>query len=76
VGCEAIDALLGVAASGAQFALSINAAHFESAEFAAKFAALADQITDLQLPEVRFYGDKARGAHKDDTGMIALFRKV
>lgn len=76
VGPEAIDALLGLAAPGAQFALSINGEHFEAAGFGAAFAALSDRITDLRLPEVRYYGDKATGAHKDDVGKIALFRKA
>lgn len=41
-----------------------------------KFDQLAGRITGLSLPELRYYGDKAVGAHKDDIGKIALFRKV
>jgi len=33
-------------------------------------------IRDLRLPEVRIYGDKAQGEHKDDIALIALFEKV
>lgn len=76
VGAGALDELLRVAASGAQFALSINSAHFEAAGFGAKFKDLAGQIAGLELLEVRFYGPNAEGAHKDDTGKIALFRKL
>jgi len=76
VGPDAIDELLRLAAPGAQFALSINGAHFEAEDFAAKFTTLAGKITDLTLPELRFYGDRAIGDHKDDIGKIALFRKA
>jgi len=76
VGPDAIDELLRIAAPGAQFALSINGAHFETAGFAAKFQALRGRIGDVQLPELNFYGGGATGAHKDDTGRIALFCKM
>ncbi|MCP3968987.1 MAG: class I SAM-dependent methyltransferase [Rhodobacteraceae bacterium] len=76
VGPEALDALLPLAAPGALFALSINRAHFEAAGFAAKFDGIADRITGLELPEMRYYGKNATGEHKNDTGYIALFRKV
>ena len=76
VGPEALDALLNVANPGAQFALSINAKHFESHGFAAAFERLAPQITDLHLPEIRLYADDAKGPHKDDMGFCALFRKA
>jgi predicted TPR repeat methyltransferase len=76
VGPEALDELLRIAAPGAQFALSINGAHFDAAGFAATFNALGRRITGLDLPDIRFYGDKATGPHKDDTGKLALFRKA
>lgn len=78
VGPDAIDALLRVARRGAQFALSINARHYVSEGFAAKFAALRqqDRISNLRLPEVPIYGDMANGPHKTDTAMIALFEKA
>jgi len=76
VGADALDELLRLAAPGAQFALSINGEHFHDAGFTARFEALGAQITDLALPEMRFYGDNTTGPHKDDTGKIALFRKV
>jgi len=77
VGPEALDALLPVARPGALFALSIKTAHFRAAGFAAKLDALSTgAIRDLRLPEVRIFGDKATGEHKDDTALIALFNKV
>ena len=76
VGPEAFDELLRIAQPGAQFALSIFSEHFAAVGFEAKLEALRDQITDLQLPVIRFYGENAMGDHKDDTGYVALFRKV
>ena len=76
VGPDALQYLLDVAMPGARFALSINKEHFEAAGFAEAFDALDGQITDLRLPEARYYGDKATGPHKDDIGYIALFKKA
>lgn len=76
VGPEAFDELLRIARPGAQFALSVNTQHFVAEGFEDKLQALRDQITDLQLPMIRFYGENASGEHKDDTGYVALFRKV
>jgi len=77
VGPNAIDALLRVARPGAQFALSINEKHFQSAGFATKLAQLENgQITLLSLPQVQVYGNLASGEHKDDTALIALFEKA
>jgi len=77
VGPQAIDALLRVARHGAQFALSINAQHFETAGFKAKFEALqTGRIQGLTLLETRIYGDLASGAHKDDVALIAAFEKA
>ncbi len=77
VGPGAIDALLRVARQGAQFALSINSKHYQSAGFEQAFATLSlnDKISKLSLPEVQIYGDLADGLHKYDTALIALFEK-
>ncbi|MEY8829092.1 class I SAM-dependent methyltransferase [Sedimentitalea sp. XS_ASV28] len=76
VGPDAIDALLPVARHGAQFALSINAKHYECAGFAAKLAKLAEtRIQALSLKETRIYGDLATGEHRDDIALIAVFCK-
>ena len=76
VGPDAIDCLLPAARQGAQFALSINAHHYESAGFAAKFAQLGPAITGLTLKDVPIYGPTATGQHKDDRAFVALFRKA
>lgn len=77
VGPDAIDALLHIACKGAQFALSINAQHFEAAGFGSKLRALqAGSIQNLTLPETRIYGDRATGEHRNDIALIALFEKA
>lgn len=76
VGPDALDEVLRVTAPNGLIVLSINAEHFERKGFGAKLKALAPLITGLKLPEIRFYGDKAAGPHKDDTGFIATFRKA
>ncbi|WP_343080311.1 class I SAM-dependent methyltransferase [Ostreiculturibacter nitratireducens] len=76
VGPEAIDELLRVAAQGAIFVLSINAAHYEAAGFAAKFRALEGRIAGLSLPQVPIYGPRADPAHRADRAFLATFRKA
>ncbi|MHA6264377.1 class I SAM-dependent DNA methyltransferase [Arenibacterium sp. CAU 1754] len=77
VGPDAIDALLRIARRGAQFALSINAEHYESAGFEQKFSELENtRIQALTLVETRIYGDLAYGEHKDDVALIALVEKA
>ena len=76
VGPEAFDELLRVTRPGGLLAISINKVHFISAGFEAKLAALADRISDLALPERHFYGPNTTGPHKNDTGYIALFRRI
>ncbi len=76
VGPAAIGILLDLAAPGALFVLSIHGGHFKAAGFAEAFTELDGKITDLSLPEIRFYGKAATGAHKDDTGYLATFRKA
>lgn len=77
LGPDVLPALLRIARVGAQFALSINARHFEKLGFADALRRLEeDQIRNLNLPEVRIYGDLAAGPNKDDTALIALFEKT
>ncbi|WP_170430617.1 class I SAM-dependent DNA methyltransferase [Ruegeria arenilitoris] len=77
LGPEALPALLRIARPGAQFALSINAQHYEKLGFAEALHKLAQgQIHNLTLPEVRIYGDLAVGPNKDDTALIALFERT
>lgn len=76
VGPEALDGLLGVAAPGALFAVSINIAVYETMGFAAKFHALAGAIAGLELLEVPIYGADGRPEHAAERALIARFRKV
>ncbi|SDE32022.1 class I SAM-dependent DNA methyltransferase [Ruegeria marina] len=76
LGPEVLHALLRVARPGAQFAISINAAHFVEKGFDFALRRMAQgQIENLKLPQVRIYGDLAAGPHKDDMAYIALFEK-
>lgn len=76
VGPEALPELLRVARPGAVFALSINAEHYEAKGFGPAFRDLEGQITELRLPEVKIYGQRAKGPHANDLGRVALFRKA
>ncbi len=77
LGPEVLPALLHVARPGAQFALSINAKHYQALGFADALHKLAgDQIDNLSLPEVRIYGDLAAGPNRDDLALIAIFEKT
>jgi len=76
VGPEAIHELLRVAAPGALFVLSINAAHWAPAGFADLFEALHGAIVELELPKVPIYGPNADPDHRDDRAFLATFRKV
>ncbi len=76
LGPEALTPLLRVARPGAQFAMSINAKHFEAKGFGDALRKLEQgQIENLTLPEARIYGDLAAVENKDDTALIALFEK-
>ncbi len=76
LGPEVLPAMLRVARPGAQFALSINAKHFEKLGFGDAFKQLQrDQITGLTLHETRIYGDLAAGPNRNDTAFIALFER-
>lgn len=76
LGPDVLPALLRVARHGAQFALSINAKHFEALGFADALRELErGKIENLHLPEVPIYGDLAIGPNKDDIAFIALFEK-
>lgn len=76
LGPEVLPALLRVARHGAQFALSINAKHFEAMGFSSAFQGLENgRIENMKLAEARIYGDLAAGPNKDDIALIALFEK-
>lgn len=76
VGPKALNALLRVARHGAQFAISINATHYETMGFDTVLKGFeGTQIHNLTLTKVRIYGDLAVGPNKDDQAIIALFEK-
>ena len=75
VGPDALDELLRVAKNGAVFVLSINAEHFHSRGFAAKFALLEPGIEGLEHRIVDIYGPDANPAHQNDQAHITVFRK-
>lgn len=74
VGPKGVITLLDAAASGALFVISVNAAHFESAGFAAMLDEIGDRITDLSFKEIRIYDDRASEDHRDDMARLILFR--
>lgn len=76
VGPEALENLMTVAAPGALFVISVNAAHFASAGFDAALARLAPQLTDLSLRDVRIYDDRADAKHRNDMARIVIFRRA
>ncbi|OED48058.1 hypothetical protein AB838_12805 [Rhodobacteraceae bacterium (ex Bugula neritina AB1)] len=75
VGPDALDELLRIAKPGAVFVLSVNAEHFSSRGFEAKFAGLEPQIRDLDLRTIDIYGAAAESEHKRDQAKVAVFRK-
>ena len=68
--------MLRVARPGAVIGMTVNARHWQTADFATKFAALSSQITRFELQDVAIYGADAEGVHKDDMAKIALFHKL
>ena len=76
VGPEAIEILLELAAPQTLFVLSVNKSHFEAAGFGPVLDGLQVHVTDFSFPEVRNYGTRATGPHKNDTGYLVTFRKL
>lgn len=74
VGPEGLEALLPLAIPGALFVISVNAAHFESAGFAAELDRLAPRISDVTLRDVRIYDGRAAAHHRDDLALLVIFR--
>ena len=76
VGPDAFDEILRIAKPGAVFAITINAEHFEANGFAAKLAALSDQIQSLILHKTPIYAESRTDEHAKDEALIAVFRKT
>lgn len=75
VGPEALMHLLEVAASGAVFAISVNAAHFETVGFAIALEDFGRKINGLNTRDVRIYDDRADEDHRNDVARLVTFRK-
>lgn len=76
VGPDALVNLLDIAATGAQFVISVNAAHYINAGFEAALAGFADQIKNLSTRDVRIYDDRAEEAHRNDLATLLIFQKA
>ena len=75
VGPQAIDELIRVARPGALFTLGVNADIYESAGFAAKFAAVGPLIRDFEIVEQCGYGPSASPEQRAARTAVAVFRK-
>lgn len=76
VGPDVLDELLRICKQGALFVLSINAQHFVSHGFEAKFEQLDTMIDDFTLHTVSIYGACDDNDHQSDEGHIAVFKKA
>lgn len=76
VGPDVLDELLRVGVKGALFVLSINAKHFVSHGFEAKFGQLSNLIDGFALHTVSIYGACDDTVHQSDEGYIAVFKKA
>ena len=75
VGPEALDELIRIGAPGAVYCLGINAEHFDTHGFAAKFSELRDagKIGEVTLEDHAIYdADHERSA---DRATVAIFRR-
>ena len=76
VGPEGLLPLLDVAASGAIFVISVNAAHYETAGFAKQMQTHGPKLTGLTLRDVRIYDDRADEALRNDVARLMVFQKA
>lgn len=76
VGPDAIEALLGVAAPGAEFVLTIFSGVYQSKGFDAKLASLAGRITPPEIDRERVYEAAPDPDHRDDISLIVRFRRI
>lgn len=76
LGPQALLPLLDVARPGALFVLSINAEHFEAADFAEAFQSMEGLIMEPMLVDVPIYAAPVGSDHDDDRAYIAVFRRL
>lgn len=77
VGAGCLDELLRISAPGAQFTCGTNAQIFDSMGFGSTLARLVaeEKITPVRFQEILFYEGVSHD-HKDDTGLVMMFRKL
>ena len=76
LGPGALLPIFDLAASGALFVISVNAAHFTSAGFEGFLSDHADRIATLRTEDVRIYTDKADADHRDSIARLLIFRLI
>jgi len=78
VGPVCLPELVRVARPNALFALSIKVDVFDAAGFGSAFSGLVADgaIEPLRFRRIRHYAEDAVHDHADDSGLIALFRKL
>lgn len=80
VGPDVIAPLLGIAAPGARFVLSVNTGVYAAKGFDRVLGGLGTRIAGLTLEEAAIYGDAADPAsaaeHRDDRALIVRFTRV
>ncbi|MEL6688804.1 MAG: class I SAM-dependent methyltransferase [Pseudomonadota bacterium] len=74
LGPAPLEELIRITRPDGLFAITVNAAHWEAAEFQAAFVALGDKIKDLQKAEVGIYAAGAEHDHAGDRGFVVTFR--
>ncbi|MFK7941910.1 MAG: class I SAM-dependent methyltransferase [Paracoccaceae bacterium] len=77
VGPACLPELMRIAAPGALFVLAINGQVFDSAGFGSAFADLVgDNVIDpIMFNRIRYY-ESADHEHGEDTGLLAIFRRL
>lgn len=78
VGPVCLPELLRVARPGALFVLSINAQFYDNAGFGSAFGRLVADgaIEPMRFRHIRLYAEDADHDHADDTGLMAIFRRL
>lgn len=75
LGPDALAAAFALLRPGGHYVLSINAAHYHAADFAAGFARLDTWVTAPTLAEVAIYGTAIGDDHDHDTAYIAVGKR-
>lgn len=78
VGPVCLPELMRIAAPNALFVLAINEQIFDEAGFGSAFASTVAKgtITPINFQRIEYYADGADHDHADDTGLLAVFRRL